>query len=496
MNGKLLEMRNIAKQFSGVYALKNAFFELEKGEVHALLGENGAGKSTLMKILGGIYSADEGEIVIEGKPVQIKDVKDAHKNGISIIHQEIVLVPHLTVAENIFLGREISTKTGWIHTKEMFESAQLFLDSFNIHIDAKTPIHKLTVAQQQIVEIIKAVKFEAKIIVMDEPTSSLSEKEVEFLFEIIKNLKKHGVGIIYISHRMSELFAISDRITVMRDGTYIGTVKTNNTNIDELIAMMVGRELKNFYIRDYLPPGEPILEVRHLSKKNMLENINFSLKKGEILGFAGLVGAGRSELMKCIFGLDTFEKGEILINGKKTNHKSPRDAIKNQIVYVPENRKEEGLFLNNTVTYNTTINILNQIIKFLKVDYKFEKSVVNKYINYLSIKTSSSEQTVINLSGGNQQKVLISKWLATKPKVLILDEPTRGVDVGAKAEIYSIMNRLVKEGVAIIMVSSELPEIINMSDRVVIMCNGKIAGILERKEATQEKIMYYATGGE
>jgi len=495
LNGNLLQMKNISKKFPGVYALKNAHFELNEGEVHALLGENGAGKSTLMKILGGIYSVDEGEIYIQGKKADIKSVKDAQAYGISIIHQELVLVPYMTVAENIYLGREVTGKTGFIDKAAMIEKAQKLLDSFEVKIKADSLISRLTVAQQQMVEIIKAISFNAKIIVMDEPTSSLTEKEVKFLFDTIKNLKSHGVGIVYISHRMNELFEISDRVTVMRDGEYIGTKITKDTSNDELIAMMVGRELTSYYTRDYNEPGDIILEVKNLNRKSVLKNINFSVRKGEIVGFAGLMGAGRSEVMRAIFGLDPIDSGEILIDGQKVNIKEPNDAMKNGIALVPENRKEEGLFLIQSVKFNITLKILDKFIKFIKVNKKVENDITNKYIDELSIKTPTSNQLIGNLSGGNQQKVVIAKWLATEPKILILDEPTRGVDVAAKAEIYSIMNKLASAGVSIIMISSELPEIINMSDRVLVMCNGTITGSLNRNEFTQEKIMYYATGG-
>ncbi len=496
MDIKLLEMKKVNKRFPGVHALKDVDFELESGEVHALLGENGAGKSTLMKILGGIYSIDEGEIFIHNNKVEITDVKIAQTLGVSVIHQEIVLVPYLSIAENIFLGREDVTKTGLIDDKSMYHKTQQFLEDFGLKLDARTPIKKLTVAQQQMIEIIKAVSFNSKIIIMDEPTSSLTEKEVDFLFNTIRNLKKKGVGIVYISHRMNELFKITDRITVMRDGTYIGTVTTKDTTYDNLISMMVGRSLTNYYVRDYAENSQIVMKVNNLSKKGELSNISFELRKGEILGFAGLVGAGRSELMKCIFGLDLFDEGEIYVNDVKATIKNPNDAIKNRIAYVTENRKEEGLFLIRSVEYNLTIKILDNFMKFFRVNRKYEREVTNEFINDLSIKTPSPEQMVKNLSGGNQQKVLISRWLATNPKVLILDEPTRGVDVGAKAEIYSIMNRLVKEGVSIIMISSELPEVINMSDRIAVMSNGRIKTILNKEEFNQETIMHYATGGD
>lgn len=497
MSQKLLQMSGIEKRFAGVHALKGVDFELESGEVHALLGENGAGKSTLMKILAGIYPVDEGEIFIEGNKVSINSVKDAQALGISIIHQEISLVPHLSVAENIFLGKEPVTKTGWIDWKRMIEETRKTLQQFGLELSPEVPVKKLTVAQQQMIEIIKAVSFRAKMIVMDEPTSSLTEKEVEFLFQTIGHLKEQGVGIVYISHRMNELFAITDRITVLRDGALIGTVRTKETTADQLISMMVGRELTQYYIKDTAPEngGEIVLSVHNLSKKGVLNDASFELKKGEILGFAGLVGAGRSELMKCIFGLDAFDEGEIRIDGKPLIIRNPNDAIKHGIAYVTENRKEEGLFLIRSVQYNITIKVLDKFIKWFRVNARYEDQKTRQFINELSIKTLNPDQEVRNLSGGNQQKVLISRWLATNPRILILDEPTRGVDVGAKAEIYAIMNRLVKEGVSIIMISSELPEVINMSDRIAVMYKGGIRTILNRDEFSQETIMHYATGG-
>ena len=495
MGKTLLEMKDVTKSFPGVLALKGMEFELRAGEVHALLGENGAGKSTLMKILGGIHPIDEGTIFVDGQKVEINDVKDAKRNGISIIHQEIVLVPYLSIAENIFLGQELTTKIGTVDKSAMFSEAQKLLDSFQIGLSSKTPVSRLTVAQQQMIEIIKAVSFNSNIIVMDEPTSSLSQKEVHFLFDTIRNLKAKDVGIVYISHRMNELFEITDRVTVMRDGNYIDTLTTKDSNVDEMISLMVGRELTNYYIRDFNEGSlETVLKVEKLSKKGVLEQASFELYRGEILGFAGLVGAGRSELMKCIFGLDPFDSGEVFVKGEKIRINNPNDAIKNKIVYVTENRKQEGLFLDRSVQYNITIRVLHEFMKLLKVNHKKEKAITEKYIESFSIKTPSAGQLLRNLSGGNQQKTLISRWLSTNPQILILDEPTRGVDVGAKAEIYGIINQLAKNGISIIMVSSELPEVINMSDRIAVMCNGKIAKILGREDFTQETIMQYATG--
>lgn len=493
-----LKALNICKKFPGVIALNNASLEVEGGEVLALLGENGAGKSTISKIVSGVYTADSGEIFIDGKEVSISSVLDAEKNGVSIIHQEIMLIPEMKIFENIFLGREIRKKNGLADDKKMIEETNKFLEKFNFDISANTKVGKLSIAQQQMIEIIKAVSFNSNIIFMDEPTSSLTDKEVEYLFKIIMELKYQNVSIIYISHKLDELFAISDRITVMRDGGTVGTVKTLDTNKDELISMMVGRTLNNYYKRTFKEnesnkEKEKILEVKNLYGKPYLKDINFSLYKGEILGFAGLVGAGRSELMKIIFGIDKKEKGEIYIEGNSANINDVDDAIKYGIALLPENRKEEGLILENVVGYNITLCILNQFIKLINVDKLKENSIIKKYISQLSIKTSSSNQVVKFLSGGNQQKIVLAKWLATSPKVLILDEPTRGIDVGAKSEIYEIMDELVSNGVSIILISSELPEVIGMSDRIAVMHDGCIKGILNRDEFSQEKIMHLAT---
>ena len=486
-------MNHIRKEFPGVLALKDVSLQLRAGEVHALLGENGAGKSTLIKILGGIYSKDSGDIAIDGKTVFINSVIDAQKLGISVIHQELVLVPHMSVAENIYLGREPMKGIRFVDFKKMQEDAQKLLDSFELDIRSETEVSDLTIAQQQIIEIIKALSFNAKILVMDEPTSSLSEKDVDFLFDNIRKLKKAQVGIIYISHRMSELKQIADRITVIRDGEYIGTRNSGEATTDELIAMMVGRKLTNYYTRTFGNPSEKVLEVKNLSAGKLLKNISFQLYSGEILGFAGLVGAGRSEVMRCIFGIDPFESGQILLNGKEVKISNPEDAMHKGIALVPESRKKEALFLAQSVKYNITIKSLGEFIRGIHVNNAREMEITKKYVDVMEIKTPSYQQIIANLSGGNQQKVVIGRWLATKPRILILDEPTRGVDVGAKAEIYSIMNELVQEGVAIIMISSELPEVVNMSDRVVVMSNGRITGCLSREGLTQEKIMYYAT---
>jgi ABC-type sugar transport system ATPase subunit len=489
----LLEMNHVRKEFPGVTALKDVSLELRAGEVHALLGENGAGKSTLIKVLGGIYAANSGEIRINGRAVTIGSVQDAHDNGISVIHQELVLVPHMTVAENIYLGREPVKSNRTVDFKTMNAEVKALLSSFELDIRPEEEISSLTIAQQQMVEIIKALSFNAKILVMDEPTSSLSDKDVGFLFDTIRKLKTQGVGIIYISHRMSELKQITDRITVIRDGEYIGTRETAAAANDELIAMMVGRQLTNYYTRDFGTPGEPVLEVRNISDGRLLKDISFTLRKGEILGFAGLVGAGRSELMKSIFGLWPFTRGEILVNGKRVTIRDPEDAMRLGLVLVPESRKLEAIYPEMSMMFNITLKTLKEFIKGAFVDSEKERAITREQVENMAIKTPSYSQTVGNLSGGNQQKVVIGRWLATKPGILILDEPTKGVDVGAKAEIYAIMNGLVKQGVSIIMISSELPEVINMADQVIVMSAGRITARLPRESLSQEEIMKHAT---
>lgn len=487
----LLEMKGISKSFPGVKALDNVNLQLRAGEVHALLGENGAGKSTLIKVLGGIYHAEEGEIYIEGQKVDIDGVVSSRSAGVSIVHQELVLVPYMTVAENIFLGREMGSRMN-IKRRQMSEEAQKLLDTYEMNIDADMLVEKLTIAQQQMVEIVKAISFNSKILVMDEPTSSISDKEVGFLFETMRTLTKKGVGIIYISHKMSELEEICDRVTVMRDGQSVGTRVVKDTKKDDLIALMVGRELTNYYTRDFQKPGEVLLKCEHISDGKMVKDASFELHKGEIIGFAGLVGAGRSETMKAVFGLTPDMKGTVYVEGQQVHIKSPTDALKYGIALVPESRKEEGLYLVQDVRYNSTIEVLGQFIKMLRVDAKKEEDITQKYIDMMATKTPSQQQIIGNLSGGNQQKVMIGRWLATDPKILVLDEPTRGVDVGAKAEIYAIMNELVKQGMSIIMISSELPEIINMSDRVYVMYDGHVTGCLDHEDVTQEKIMQLA----
>lgn len=491
----LLVMRGITKSFPGVRALDNLNFDLKSGEVHGILGENGAGKSTLIKVLGGIYHPEQGEILINGKNAQIGNVMDAKKQGISIIHQELMLIPHMSVAQNVYLTREPKNRYGRIDVGKMNQDTQLILNTLGSSIKADTLAGKLSIAQQQQVEIAKALSLNAKILVMDEPTSSLTETEVNFLFQIMNRLKNQGVGIIYISHRMAELFEITDRITVIRDGKFVGTHNTKETDTDTLISMMVGTKLESYYTFSERNYGDTVLEVKNINRKGVLNNISFSLRAGEILGFGGIVGAGRSELMRSILGIDPMDSGEVYILGKKLVKPSPRNAERMGLVMVPENRKLEGLVLNNSVKFNATLAVLKEFISPLGLKKKKREAIVNQYVDMLSIKTSSNDKIVGQLSGGNQQKVVIAKWLAAHPKILILDEPTRGIDVGAKADIYKIIDMLAHQGIGIIVISSELNEIINICDRIAVMFGGKISKILERGEVTQETILKYATGG-
>lgn len=496
MEEKILSMKGICKSFFGVNVLNNINFEIKKGEVRALMGENGAGKSTLMKILTGIYSMDSGTIEINGKEVQIKNPLDAREHKVCIVHQEIALAENLTIADNVFLGAELS-HNGMLSKKQMNEKAQQIIDSLHLNLSVKMPVYKLSIAQQQLVEIAKALTFHADIIVLDEPTASISDDEANQLFEKIEELKQQGISFIYISHRMEEIFRICDSISVMRDGEMIATKQASDTNMDEIVALMVGRPLDNMFGEDYRPAGkEKVLEVKELTNK-WLNKISFDLRKGEILGFAGLVGAGRTETARALFGIDKIQSGEIIIDGHVVKIDCVADAMKNRIGMVPEDRKGTGLLLNKSVAYNLTLLVLKEFVKAGKVNRKIEKEIIEKFSKKLSIKMSGPEQLCKELSGGNQQKIVISKWMAFQPKVLILDEPTRGIDVGAKAEIYRLIKELAQEGYSIIMISSELPEILNISNRIVVMHEGSITAVLDNagKKVTQEEVMKYAMGG-
>ena len=496
-NKYVFEMKDITKAFNRNVVLDGVSISIKPGEVRALMGENGAGKSTLMKILGGIYSAVSGAIYMEGKVVSIQSVEDARKHGVSFIHQEITNIPEMTIAENIFLGREPQNYMKMVDYRRMKREAQSALDALGLGLDAGALIRGLSVAQQQMIEIARAVNEGAKILILDEPTASLSKSETDNLFLQMKRLKEAGVAMIYISHRMEETFKVCDTVTVLRDGSFIGTRNTAETSENELISMMVGREFNNMYGNKRVTGKEVILEVKNLTT-DKVKDISFTLKKGEILGFSGLVGAGRTELALALFGIDPIRSGEICMEGRRLNIKKPQDAIRAGIALVPEERKEQGLFLSHSIAANLTFQVLPQFIHHLRINKKREREIVDEFKQKLSIKMASEEQASGELSGGNQQKIVISKWLAAAPKVLIMDEPTRGIDVGAKSEIYKLMHSLAEAGVSIIMISSELPEIINNSSRIVVMREGKITGILDQAETetSQEKIMSYAVGGE
>lgn len=494
MSEILLNMHGIQKYFPGVHALDNAQLELRAGEVMALIGENGAGKSTLMKILTGIYTKDDGVIELYGQPTEIQSPSHAQQLGISIVHQELNLMQELTVAENIFVGRE-STKGLFLDKKEQNRKTDELLQSLHLSISAKTVVKRLTVAQQQMVEIAKALSYNnTKILIMDEPSASLTTAEIEDLFTFIRRLKATGVGIIYISHRMDELKEITDRVTVMRDGQYVDTVNTAETTIDQIVQMMVGRvifdEPKSH--SNVAPDAPVVLEAQNLCS-DMVKDVSFKLHKGEILGFAGLMGAGRTETMRLISGADPKTSGKILVKGKEVSIKRPKDAVQAGIGYLSEDRKRYGLCLGLSVADNTAMSSLDSLTAGPFVQDGKIAQVTQEYIEKLRTKTPSGKTLARSLSGGNQQKVVIAKWLLRDCDVLIFDEPTRGIDVGAKSEIYKLMNQLAAEGKSIIMISSELPEVLRMSDRVMVMCEGRLTGELDISEATQERIMTYAT---
>lgn len=492
----VLEMDNIVKSFAANRVLDGVSIKLKPGEVRALMGENGAGKSTLMKILGGIYTADEGSISIDGKNVEIRSVDEARRYGISFIHQEISNVPSMSVAENFFLGHEPKTKFGTVDYRKMHAETRKALDTLGVKIPTDRLIHGLSIAQQQMLEIARAINENAKILIMDEPTASLTNNEVDELFAQIRALKEKSVAIIYISHRMEETFRVCDTVTVLRDGQFIGTKETDKTNEKELISMMVGREFESIYGNKVVSGKETIMEVRDLTSE-YVKDVSFDLRKGEILGFAGLVGAGRTEMARAVFGIDKILSGTVNIEGKNIQIKKPKDAMKAGIALVTEDRKGQGLFLNHSIGVNLTFQVLEEFISHLRLDTKKEQEIVDEYKEKLSIRMTGVNQKAGELSGGNQQKIVISKWLAAKPKVLIMDEPTRGIDVGAKAEIYDLMRKLTKEGVSIIMISSELPEILNNSSRIAVMSEGRLVKILdpEKDEVSQEIIMSYAVEG-
>ena len=492
----IVTIRDLSKSFAGVRALDLAQFELLPGEVHALMGENGAGKSTLMKVLAGVYRKDSGEVLLDGRPVDIESPRAAQALGIGIIHQELNLMNHLSAAQNIFIGREPRGRFGlFIDEEAMCCEAQLIFDRMNLKLDPRTPVGELTVARQQMVEIAKALSFESRVLIMDEPTAALNNEEVADLFRIIARLRSRGVAVVYISHKMDELKRIADRVTVMRDGQYVATVPMATTPMDTLIAMMVGRQLAE--AEHEMPDtsaNEVVLEARGICRGTMVRDASFVLRRGEILGFAGLMGAGRTELARAVFGADRIDAGEVFVNGQKVVIGSPEDAVANGIGYLSEDRKHFGLATGMDVETNIALASMKSFLSMgFFIDRAAVESAGERYVRQLGIKTPSVRQQVRLLSGGNQQKIVIAKWLLRDCQVLFFDEPTRGIDVGAKAEIYRLLNELAAQGKAIVIISSELPEVLRMSHRVLVMCEGRITGELAAREASQEKIMQLAT---
>ena len=493
MPAPLLQMRGVSKAFPGVKALDQVDFTVYPGEVLALVGENGAGKSTLMKILSGVYTMDEGEIFFEGKPITISGPLASQRIGISIIYQELNVLNNLNIAENLFVGREKVGKNGLVDRQRTHREARTLLDEVKLSLDTRTLMGRLSTAQKQMVEVARALSFNARLIIMDEPTSSLTDTETRTLFDITRRLKERGVAVVFISHRMAEIFQISDRVTVMRDGQMITSLDTADTNEAEIISAMVGREVDNLFDKSDAKIGDVALEVKNLSSKDgYLQDISFSLRAGEILGFAGLVGAGRSEVMRAVFGIDPRQTGDIYVRGKKAAINGTTDALRHGMGFVPEDRKEQALILNMTVKKNMSLAALDRVSNGWFIDKPRENALVDRFVEMLRVKTPSVEQTIKNLSGGNQQKVVIAKWMANEPSILLLDEPTRGIDVGAKKEIHRLMAELASQGVAIIMISSELPEIIGMSDRIIVMHEGRIKGEFPHRNVTQEEIMQMA----
>jgi len=494
MGETILKMSGIHKRFSGVHALKGCNFELRAGEVHALMGENGAGKSTLIKVLCGIHKRDEGSIELFGKEVHFNNIADSQEAGISVIHQELNMMNDLTVAQNMFIGREFM-RGSLINDKAMEEEAQKLFNKMGVKIDPSVKLGNLTVGKQQMVEIAKAVSRDCKLLVLDEPTAALTITEVEELFKIMRELREKGIGMIYISHRMDEINRISDRVTVMRDGEYVGTVNTAEVTKDDIVKMMVGRVIMGEQkTASNVPADAPVvLEVRNLCAGKEVRDVSFQLRKGEILGFAGLMGAGRTEVVRALYGADPKQKGEIFINGKKVSLKTPEKAVKHGICYLSEDRKRFGLMLEKSVTENSAIASVDNYVRGFLIDDAAMRKQSEETNALLRTKTPSMEQLLRNLSGGNQQKVIIARWLMKDCDIFIFDEPTRGIDVGAKSEIYALMDNLVKQGKSIIMISSELPEVLRMSDRIIVMCEGRKTGELDIAEATQENIMQLAT---
>ena len=489
-----LEMRGVRKEFPGVVALDNVDFELRRGEVHVLLGENGAGKSTLMKILSGAYHKDDGEILLNGEQTEIRSPRHAQNLGIAIIYQEFNLVPQLSAVENIFLGREPCLQPGLVDKKRMADDARRLLDELGEAFDPLLPVKRLSVAHQQMVEVAKALSMNASILIMDEPTSALTENEIKNLFATIRQLQAKGVSVVYISHRLQELFQIGDRVTVLRDGTYVGTYPIAETTPRQLVRLMADRDLTDHFPKRKAPLGDELLRVESLSTRDKLDDVSFSLHRGEVLGIAGLLGSGRTELARAIFGADAIDAGQISIRQEPVRISSPAAAIRRGIGFLTEDRKEQGLVLSLSVKHNIGLSNMDSLAPNSVINARKLNALAQRFVDKLQIKTPSIAQKVVNLSGGNQQKVALAKWLARDVDVLIFDEPTRGIDVGAKVDIYELMNELTANGVGIIMISSELPEILGMSDRILVMSAGRVAREFGSGEATQEQVLGAALG--
>jgi len=490
----IVELIGISKQFGAVQALRNVNLSLYPGEVHALVGENGAGKSTLVKTLAGVHRPDAGGMRVGGEVVELRSPTQAQALGIAVVQQEPMLFPDLDVAENVFMGRHPRDRFGRVDWKSMYREVDQLLASLDVALSSHTPVQGLSVAEQQLVEIAKALSLQARILVLDEPTAALSAHEVEELFDIVKQLRERGVAILFVSHRLEEVFQIADRLAVLRDGAHIITAPVSEMNTEEIIKHMVGRELSNLFPKGEAEIGEVVLEVRHLTRPGVFADVSFQLRLGEILGFAGLVGAGRTEVARVLFGIDQAESGEIWLKGKQVRIRSPQQAMDYGIAYVPEDRHQHGLVMNFSIASNVTLPILKQVSRLGLVDPRQEQKIAGEYSSQLRVRSAGVEQLVSALSGGNQQKVVLSKWLATNPSVLILDEPTRGIDVGAKAEVHRIISELAARGLAIILISSELPEVLAMSDQVIVLHEGRVNGTFARSEATQELVMFAATG--
>jgi len=502
MDQPVLKMEGISKRFPGVQALDNVMLSVQPGEIHGLLGENGAGKSTLMKILSGVYTRDSGHIYLDGKPIEPSNPHHAQMLGITIIYQELNLMPNLTVAENVFIGREPNRGT-FVRWGALRQQTRDLMSNLGVNVAPGVTVRNLSVAEQQMVEIARALSVKSRVIIMDEPTSSLTENEVEHLFSIMRGLKAQGMGVIFISHRMDEIFKICDRFTVLRDGQYVGTKDITSATVDDIIRMMVGRPVSEFFHKEAARLGDVALEVRNLSKEKDpnnpnavgLSNISFNVRAGEIVGLAGLVGSGRTDLARCIFGVDRRTSGEIFINGNRVAVHSPQDAIRAGMGFVPEDRKQQALFLAMSVQDNVKMASFGDVARSGFISGRAQVRHVQDYVKSLSIRLARLDQQVLDLSGGNQQKVVIARWLALKPRILIVDEPTRGIDVGAKAEVHALMSQLAREGVAILMISSELPEVMGMADRLLVMREGRMVGEVSRAEATPEKMMTLMTTG-